>query len=221
MAEKYGTIPKTFTKEWWEHFWTYYKWYAIVPLLIIVAVVFTIISATPPYDTVLSYAGSGIYTTEEAQKIEEALSPFCTDIDDNGKKLLSFNQYTFTGNIENAEYENALRNKLFIALSEDENFVFIMDKETADIYAGDSEVGSMFAPLDDWFEGEYKGDNVYSANGVNYGIAVKDSPILKELGLDYGERYLFIRFYPRRDQLKKFLPGYEGAIEFANKLYKK
>ena len=42
MAEKYGTIPKRFTPEWWEYFWMYYKVHTIAITLVILAVAITV-----------------------------------------------------------------------------------------------------------------------------------------------------------------------------------
>ena len=61
--ERYGTIPKRFTKEWWDYFWYYYKWRVI---FILVAVIFLAITCTQcamriDYDMKISYVGSNYY----------------------------------------------------------------------------------------------------------------------------------------------------------------
>ena len=60
MAEKYGTIPEKFTKAWWAYYWEYYRWYVIVPLVIIIAIGATIYSKVTEekFDTTLIYAAN-------------------------------------------------------------------------------------------------------------------------------------------------------------------
>ena len=43
MAEKYGVVPKRFTREWWDYFWMYYKWHTIAIAFVIIAVTVTIV----------------------------------------------------------------------------------------------------------------------------------------------------------------------------------
>ena len=92
MAEKYGTIPKKITKEWWEYFWTYYKWHIIIPFAIILMIVSTIYSQinAEKFDVILTYAGKMNYSQEMTEKLEKELSPLCSDVDGNGKKSLLF-----------------------------------------------------------------------------------------------------------------------------------
>lgn len=222
MAEKYGTIPKTFTKDWWEYFWTYYKWYVLVPVFIIIAIVFTVAekNSLEKYDLTLTYAGSSYFNEDTSAKIEEEFSAYCPDLDEDGEKKISFIQYNFTGETSDIEYEQALNNKLYLSLAEEQNFILIMNKEYAQRFAGDDSASSVFAPLGDWLDTPYEGKKVFSANGKTYGIALSEIPFFKELGADYEDHYLFIRFYPRKDQLEDFIDGYEAAIKVANEICK-
>lgn len=222
MAEKYGTIPKAFTKEWWEYFWTYYKWYVLIPLFIIIAIVFTAVQkgSMEKFDLTLTYAGNSYYNEEISAKIEENLSKLCPDLDGDGETKLSFVQYNFTNETEDIQYEQALNNKLFLSIAEEQNFILVMDKEYAQRFAGDESASSVFAPLDDWLDADYSGKEIFSANEENYGIALSEIPLFKELGADYEDHYLFIRFYPRKDQLKDFIAGYEAAVRLANEICK-
>lgn len=222
MAEKYGTIPKKFTKDWWEYFWTYYKWYVLIPVFIILAIVFTVAqkNSMEKFDLTLTYAGSNFFSEEVSAKIEENLSSLSPDLDGDGESKLSFMQYNFTGETENIEYEQALNNKLFLSIAEEQNFILIMDKEYAQRFAGDESDSSVFAPLDNWLDSDYEGKETFSANGINYGIALSEIPLFKELGADYEDHYLFIRFYPRKDQLEDFIDGYEASVKIANEICK-
>ena len=74
MAEKYGTIPPKFTREWWKYFWDYYKVHTIVTVILVAAVALTVYSkaTAPKYDLTLCYAGASVLNeqTEEAIRKE-------------------------------------------------------------------------------------------------------------------------------------------------------
>ncbi len=220
MAEKYGSIPKKFTKKWWEYFWLYYKWYVIIPLAIILIIVFTIYSKinTEKFDITLTYAGKMNYAQEMTEKLEKELSLLCSDVDGNGKKSLQFNQFNLSDDIKDAEYTMAMNTKLQLAFSEDDTYIFILDEETARRYQGEDKEECVFAPLKDWLDSDISVTNAFTAHGENYGVDISDCELFKSLNMDVSGHYLFIRYYPRKDQIEKQLPGYEASIELANKI---
>ena len=220
MAEKYGTIPKKFTKEWWDYFWTYYKWHTIIIAFIICAIAGTVYSkmTAEKFDITLTYAGSGSVSQEASENIEEMLSPLCTDVDKNGKPNLFFQQLNLGNGDTDPEYAMAMSMKLQMTFGEDETYLYILDEDVADAYAGDSADGCVFAPVSDWLTEDSDNLSFFSAHGKNYGIKLSDCKLFKEAGVDFSERYLFIRYYPRKDQIKKQLDGYKAAIELANKI---
>ena len=93
-----------------------------------------------------------------------------------------------------------------------------MDKDAAELYIGDSEEECPYAPLESWAENTPEDAQFFSAHGINYGICLSDNKILEGYGIDLSDHYLFIRYYPRKDQLEKQLKGYEAAISLANKI---
>ena len=73
MAERYGTVPKKFTAEWWDYFWTYYKWYVITILFVVIAIGSTIYGkiTEEKFDLTVTYAGNNMYSEEVCDKIKQ------------------------------------------------------------------------------------------------------------------------------------------------------
>ena len=93
-----------------------------------------------------------------------------------------------------------------------------MDKEAVDLFVGESKDDCPYAPLEDWLKDIPEGANVYSAHGKNYGISLEGNKILEGHGINLENHFVIMRFYPRKDQMKKQLEGYEAAADFATKL---
>ena len=220
MAEKYGTVPPKFTKAWWEYFWMYYKWHTIATLFIIIAVGSTIYGkvTAEKFDLTLTYSGNLIYSDKGVEKVEEILSPLCEDIDENGEKNLCFSQIYLGDENSEAGYIMAMSTKLHMAFAEDETYIFIISKEIADAYSGEKADECVFEPLESWLEEDIPDDLIYSAHGKGYGIDVSGLKLFKDEGIELPNHYLFIRYYPRKDQIEKQLKGYEGAIKLANRM---
>jgi len=218
MAEKYGTVPKRFTSDWWEYFWMYYKWHTIATVFVVLLIAITIYQniTAPKYDLTLTYAGPIAFAEKTSQKIEEGLSPLCKDVDENGETSVAFSPLHISMDLADAEYTMAMNTKLQLAFAEDETYLFILDKENAQRYQGEDADDCVFAPLSDWLSTEVSENAVFSAHGKGYGVAVSECKFFNDLGIDLKDHYIFMRYYPRKDQLKKQLAGYEAAVELAN-----
>lgn len=223
MAEKYGTVPPKFTKSWWEYFWMYYKWHTIITLFVIFAVGITIYQnvTAPKYDITLMYAGSNMYSEEASLKIEDALSPICADVDENGENSLLFSQLNIDlANQSDGEYLMAMVTKLQLSLAEDDVYLYIMDKATAQYCLGDDTESAIFAPLSDWVTADIGDAEKFSAGGIDFGIKLDNCAFFGENDIDFKDHYLFLRYYPRKDQLDRQLAGYNASIELANQILK-
>ena len=220
MAEKYGTIPKKFTKAWWEYFWMYYKFHTIAVVAVVLAIGFTVYQnlTTEKFDTVLTYAGSNYYSEDVVTKLCQTLSPLCDDLDENSEKSLNFLQYQLSEEISDPEYAYAISTKLMLTIAEDEAYIYIMDKGIAERYIGEDTSSCAFAPLKDWLAADISGKETFSAHGLDYGIELSDCKLLNDIGADFSGQYLFIRYYPREDRIKQQLEGYKSAIALANKI---
>jgi len=220
MAEKYGTVPKRFTKAWWEWYWMYYKWLTlgILFVLVILTVNFLGNYFAEKYDITLTYAGNTYHSDTCREKVEELLSPLCSDLDENGEKSLFFSSLLIDPDSKDIQQVQAMNTKLAMALGEDETYLFLLTKEIADTYKGESVEYIPFAPLEDWVQGDISELNTYNAHGNAYGIDISEIDVFKESGIPTDEVYMFIRYYPRKDQIKKQLKGYKASIELANKI---
>ena len=220
MAEKYGVVPKRFTREWWDYFWMYYKWHTIAVVFIVIAVTVTVVQKinAPKYDLTLTYAGTGYISEQSSDKLQKSLSPLCDDVDGNGKKQLSFLQINLSEDSKDAQYNMAMSMKLQLSLSEDETYIFIMDENLVKTYSGDDEQSGVFAPVKDWLKADVAEDKLYAANSGGY-VAVKldGNKYLENAGIDTNGKYLVMRFYPREDQEKQ-VNGYNAAAKLANKI---
>ena len=133
MAEKYGTIPKRFTKAWWEYFWEYYKIHTIVIAFIIIAVAITVyqVKTTPKYDLNLSYAGEMYLSDEMVSAIQDKLSEVIDDLDRNGEKKTGINQCVFTENDEDLQFTQAMITKLQLEFVTDESMLCDFSEDKA------------------------------------------------------------------------------------------
>ena len=220
MAEKYGTIPQKFTKDWWEWYWTYHKGLiiGIVILIIFISIGVTDYLSTEKFDLTLTYSGQAYYDSVVQAKVEEAISPLCDDLDGNGEKSLYFSILDIDLNSTDSEYLQAQSMRLGMSFGEDESYIFILDKSIADIYFGASEDACVFAPLEDWVTEDISGFETISAHGKAYGIDISGLEIFKDTGFDTEGKYLFMRYYPSENQIKKHLKGYNGATILANRI---
>ena len=93
MAEKYGTIPKRFTKAWWEYFWCYYKWHTIATAFVLFVIGSTIHSCVTAekFDLNIVHMGNMSFGDDNGTAVELALEEFIDDIDQKqGKNILIF-----------------------------------------------------------------------------------------------------------------------------------
>lgn len=221
MAEKYGTIPKKFTPEWWEYFWMYYKTRVILISLFILVISITVyqVLTSPTYDITLTYAGNRAFSDDICDKITETLSPMCDDVDKNGEKSFKFSQINLSGG--DASYNSGMDSKLFLSISEEDIYIYILDPQTAAQYIK-TEKDTCFVPVSDWYSGDLKDMSTYDADGLAFGIELTDCAVFNEMtkntDADLSGNYLFVRYYPREDQIEEQLPGYNAAKKLAKKL---
>lgn len=226
MAEKYGTVPPKFTKSWWEYFWMYYKWHTIAIVFVIFALVVTVYqSATAPkYDLTVMYAGTKAYSEETQKAFSRALSPLCEDIDQNGEQSVNFSPMLINlDNREDGEYLSAMLTKLQLSIAEDDVYIYITDEPMAQYTIGKDEDSAAYAPLSSWLTTDIGNLEKFSLDGTDFGIKLNDCPFFESFGEAFSDQYLFIRYYPRKDQEKRQLEGYNAAVKLANAIlsYKK
>ena len=220
MAEKYGVVPPKFTKAWWEHFWMYYKWHTIVICFIILAIGTTVYQkmTEPKYDITIVYAGESYISEESTAKLTDAFTPFCEDIDENGEKNIAFTVLNMADDNADPQYAMAMSMKLQLALSEDESYLFILDEDLINRFAGEAADECVFSPLSKWLEAPVPQDKIYNLHDTGFAISIEGNKYFEDAGIDTNGKYLAMRFYPRKDQEKQ-IPGYEASVKLANEIF--
>lgn len=220
MAEKYGVIPKRFTREWWEYFWMYYKWHTIVIAFIIIIATVTVYQkiTSPKYDLTLTMAVDEYIPDESISLLESELTPVTEDVNGNGESLLFISfMNMYSGEESDPQYLMAMSMKLQIALSEDDTYIFILDEERIKAFAGDSVESSAFAKVESWADSDIREEDALVIHGDKIAVSLKGNKYLEDAGIDTEDKYLVMRYYPRESK-KDQIPGYKAAIKLANEI---
>lgn len=218
MAEKYGEIPKRFTKEWWKYFWGYYKFHTIVVAFIVIALSVTLIGklTAPKYDLTLNYAGYTEFMDSYIESAQKRLSYHCPDTNKNGESLLGLNVYSFPiDDSIDPEYTMAMLTKFSLSLGEDEIFLYVMEKDFLDNYMLSEVNHSSFSKVSDWCNMPVAPDKTLEYGGNALAVSLDGNDMLRKAGIPTDETYLLIRYAPRESQ-KDQEDTYKSAVEFAN-----
>ncbi len=218
MAEHYGTIPKKFTKAWWEYFWDYYKIHTIVIAVIIIAAAVTIyqVVTQTKYDYHITYA-AGMYI--DTDKLSDVIKPYVDDIDKNGEKNIEYQEMIFTENDQDAEFLAAMVTKLQLQFVSDECMLFIFDEDKAKYLFYNDSLEGAFKPVADWAETDIKDESrLYISDNVGYAVSLSDSKLLKDAGIDGTNLYVAVRNYITDED--DVLENMNTAAKIANELIK-
>ncbi len=194
--EKYGQAPKRFTKEWWEHFWEYYKLHTIVALAILGLCLSTIIQIASKVesDMVLTLAGEAIISQENQDEIAKRLSDAIGDGNDDGKIRATIQDLSMAkSDAADLEFAYAVENRLQLELATGEGYLYIMDYDKADQYLSMDGGEELFLPSAQWADGNFGHDKLLTYNNTPYAVSLADSQILAELGIDANDLYVLIR----------------------------
>lgn len=214
MSEKYGEIPRPFTREWWSYIWLYYKWRIILVLALIFLISIIVFENTTAskYDLTLTYAVESHLKEELRLKAEEKIQPLCEDINKDGEKLLSFISMDFSKQaLKDVQYAAAINMKLQHTVSEDDAYIYIFSKSIVDMYENENTHISVFTPLEKWVDSSVDEELKYK----NVAISLENNKLFSELGMDMKDAYLAIRFEPDDDETKR-IKEYKAAINLAN-----
>lgn len=219
MAEKYGTIPKKFTKEWWEYFWDYYKIHTIAALFIIILAAVTIyqITTSPKYDFNITYSGEIGLDENTQDLISEYLSDITEDIDGNGKKSILFQQLVFADDNTDPQYTAAMITKLQLEFVTNETMLFIFDRSKTNYLFGGSMEG-VFDEVGNWLDDDGEKDVLYSSDGKAYAVSLKNSTFMKQINAPADSLYIAIRAGSDDDEMT--LKRRSFAIDAAKMLIK-
>ena len=220
--EKYGTVPKRFTKAWWEYFWDYYKWHTLGTAFALVLIAITAVQCATriDYDLTLTAAGNMVLSNEQSQLITDKLSEYISDADKNGENHVFLQQLTMSsGETVDPQYEMAMSTKLTLEVAAGEGYLFLFTKEQADNYLNSGECEGMFMQVSEWAD-EMPADNLLSLSGGKpYAVKLSESKFLSDLGIDMSDCYLMMRLQ-RNDEKEEDVANtkYQNSLIAANLL---
>lgn len=196
MAEVYGVKPKKFTKDWWSYFWMYYKWQTIGITMVVVCIAVTLYQCAtkPHYDTNINYVGSTCYTNETLSQLVDKLRPLVEDVDGDGEQSIFFQQLNITNAAGQEEIDYAMQTKHDIELSGEQSFLYLYDKEEAEIMMKREYAHETYMQVEDWAEGDISEDRMLKTdNGTFCAVSAEGSEILKDLQMDDSNLYIAVR----------------------------
>ena len=221
MAEKYGTIPKKFTVDWWKYFWDYYKWHTIATVLAILLVGFSIheCATAEKFDLTVVHFSNISYGDDNIATVETALEEFVKDADKNGEKNVSLMDLTMMGDAASPQYDQAIQTKFRLSLQEKLTYIYLVDADMcADMYKTGA-LSELFLPISEW-KTDVQSD-VPQENGGEYALSLEGSKILEDNGCSSQNLYLLIKpqlvMYDKEAEAVAF----EGAFSVAKELLKK
>lgn len=226
MAEHYGVVPKKFTKEWWPYFWMYYKWHTIGIAFALMLIIITAVqcATSEKYDVVVNYMGKTYFAPEAAEEFQAALEPLIEDVDGNGENNVFFQQLTLSSTSGAEERDYALQVKHDLALSDDTSYLYLYDKEEAELMLARDSSDDVYLPLDEWCDAamleaaEEKGAVLYSESGAPLAVLAQGSEFLEGLGMDTSDIYVAIRKNYSDEEIN--LAAYRSAEVMANAILK-
>lgn len=179
MAEKYGTIPKRFTPEWWEYFWMYYKVHTITVILVLLAIVFTVyqVCTQQKYDLNIAYVSSLMFDEVTESQLKDEICGQIDDVDENGEKSVYFEHLIFSEDSVETEYTSAVITKLNLQYITDDILLYIFSNEKGKFLFGDDSLDGLFQPVSEWLNDgvELSGDMLYKVGEEAYGVKISNT----------------------------------------------
>ena len=213
--EKYGIVPKRFTKLWWEYFWDYYKWHTIATAFVSILIIVTAVQCATQvkYDMTVTVAGDKYLSDEAKDGLSVALGEVIEDCDANGEKNVFLQTLDFSDNSMNQDpqYMMAMSTKLMIEFTAGETFLFVLSKDLVNQYLNQDGAESLFIPVEEWTDEELPDELLKKSGGVAYGVNLRDSGYFKGNNVDMTDMYLVLCTF-RADSKK----GPEQEIQLEN-----
>lgn len=220
MAEKYGTVPPRWTKEWWEYFWDYYKLHVILIAAAVILTAFTLgqCAMKPKYDMTITTTGHIIYTEEELEHMAEVYSSLAEDVDGNGKKSVFVQQINFMNKQGSEEYDLASQMKLDVEFLNDCSFLFLFDKEELENALNRESAQQLYMSVTEWADDVLSEDMLVSKDGVPYAVKLDNSTFMAENNIYHEDMYLVVCENYKSDDKNKL--AHESSVRIANTLIK-
>jgi hypothetical protein len=221
MAERYGVQPKRFTKEWWPHYWMYYKWHTIASVFAAIIIVSSIVecATNEKYDINVTYTGSAYFPEEHIDMLETEMEKYIEDIDGNGEKNVFMQSLVISNTKETAEMDYAMMTKHDMELTAKTSYLFLYDKAKAQQMLSRDDSADVYVPVDKWYEGDIESvECMKNAGGVSGAVSLKSSTVLKELGIYASDLYIAVKVDYFQEEINVLAQS--NAIKVANELLK-
>lgn len=219
--EKYGTIPKKFTKAWWEYVWEYYKFH-IAAVLFAIFFVGSIVHTNLTrkyYDLYISYIGLGDFNEAIQAEFDNIIIPVAEDTNEDEEVDSTYYVY----NVENpaddelfTEYEYASESKIIVELQVGESFLYILSKANGEnMY----EVSNCFEPISEFVKEHGDADVLISNEGYPFAVSLAGNEQLMAKGIDTSDMYIAVKkvYQNEKDDQRK-LKVHKNSLNAAKQL---
>lgn len=218
MAEKYGEIPKKFTKDWWEYIWDYYKVHILVTVAIILVIIFSYNQQKnmKKYDFNVNFIDNSYMLETEFDLLKNTINELIDDTDQNGVKSTLIQEFPISDATEDAQFTQAILSKLQLQFVIQDTMLYIFDKDTSKYIFNSQDYQEAFMPVDDWLESDVTKDLLYTYNGVSRAVSLKNSSLLKNSSILDKDLYIAVRSFTTDDE--KILNTINLSKKVANEL---
>lgn len=218
--DKTKNTEKTGFKAKWDNYWYYYKaqtWGAIFAIFVIAVSVSQCMQTVKP-DVTIDLV-TAVAVADSNIPLAGVFDDVITDVNEDGKKQLNITTLYLPEELK-SEQDIAMQQKMMIELAAGDVSLFIFDKMNLDRYI----TQDAYSPLSDFIDiTPYEGieGKLVERDGTVYGISLKGSKKLAELGFAVDDLYAVFRFVPRdaQDDEAK-LAEYKNAAAILQELLK-
>lgn len=221
MAEKYGVVPKKFSKEWWPYFWMYYKWHTIGTAFVVIMIAITAVQCATRevYDTTITYTGSQIISQDSIEALSASLEPVISDIDKNGENNIFIQQLSITGIQGQEEMDYAMQVKHDLELMSDTAFLFLYDKAECDLMLSREGASDSYTEVSEWAKTDIPQDKlIITPDGKACAVSVEGSAVMEAAGINTKDMYMAIRETYSDKELP--IEARKCSIDMANEILK-
>lgn len=221
MAEMFEK-PKKFSGEWFRYVWDYYKVHILVAVAVIALIAVTVVEVlnTVHYDVNINYIASNVLSFDVSDKLANKAAEQIEDGNGDGEKHVSVTQLNFTDEaMQNANQIMALENKLMTVFASEDEMMFLFDEAMLKDVLDMSATEGVFVPVSQWADGDLSEELLYEYGGGVYAVNLKNSAILKEMGIDASDMFVAVRmnYKPEDEKLQK---SFKNCVALANSLIK-
>ena len=221
MAEMFEK-PKKFSGEWFRYVWDYYKVHILVAVAVIALIAVTVVEVlnTVHYDVNINYIASNVLSFDVSDNLANKAAEQIEDGNGDGEKHVSVKQLNFTDEaMQNANQIMALENKLMTVFASEDEMMFLFDEAMLKDVLDMSATEGVFVPVSQWADGDLSEELLYEYGDGIYAVNLKNSAILKEMGIDASDMFVAVRmnYKPEDEKLQK---SFENCVALANSLIK-